>query len=194
MLPEIFEDSTTESLTPFLIIAGILSFFILEKILHWRHCHVPTSADHPHPVAVNNIIGDSFHNFIDGMIIAGSYMVSIPLGIATTIAVILHEIPQEIGDFGLLLHAGLTKKKALFFNYLSALIAIVGVVLTLSIGSSVEGLQKYIIPFTMGGFIYIATADLMPEFKKEANLKKSALQLIALLIGIGIMALLLLLE
>jgi len=171
LLPEIFEESTHKSLTSFLILAGILLFFILEKILNWRHCHIPTSADHPHPVAVNNIIGDSFHNFVDGMIIAGSYMVSIPLGIATTIAVIMREIPQEIGDFGILLHAGLTKK-ALFFNYLSALTAMLGAVVTLSIGSAVEGLQEYIVPFTIGGFIYIATADLIPELKKETNLKK----------------------
>lgn len=194
LLPEAFEEIEDTTTISFIILLGILLFFILEKILHWRHCHTPTSKEHPHPLAVNNIVGDGFHNLVDGMIIAASYMVSIPLGIATTVAVLLHEIPQEIGDFGILIYAGFSKKKALFFNYLSAATAIVGAVLTLIIGSSIERSYEFLIPFTIGGFIYIATADLMPELKKETHLGKSLLQLVALLLGIGIMALLLLLE
>ncbi len=194
LLPEAFEESHNTEVLPFIILLGILFFFILEKILCWRHCHLPTTEDHPHPLGVNNMIGDGFHNLIDGMIIAGSYMVSIPVGIATTIAVLFHEIPQEIGDFGVLLHAGYTKKKALFYNFMTALTAVVGASLTLIIGSSVEKVHEYLIPFTIGGFIYIATADLIPEMKKEVDLKKSWLQLAALVGGIGIMALLLLLE
>lgn len=194
LLPEAIEQAE-EILKPmFLILSGIILFFTLEKILFWRHCHLPTTENHPHPVAINNIIGDGFHNLIDGMIIAGSYMVSIPLGLTTTLAVLLHEIPQEIGDFGILVHAGYSRKKALFFNFLSATIAIIGAGLTLAIGSSFIGLQEYVIPFTIGGFIYIATADLMPELKVETNTGRSILQLIAFIIGVGIMALLLLIE
>ncbi len=194
LLPEAFEESDDTTMIPFYILLGIVLFFVLEKILHWRHCHIPTSEEHPHPLGINNIVGDGFHNFIDGMIIAASYMVSIPLGIATTIAVLLHEIPQEIGDFGILIYAGYTKKKALFFNYLSATLAIIGAVLTLIIGSSLVNAKEYLIAFTVGGFIYIAAADLIPELKKEEDLKKSLMQLVAFLFGIGIMALLLLLE
>ncbi|MBU0963983.1 ZIP family metal transporter [Patescibacteria group bacterium] len=194
LLPEAFAESEITEIIPFIILLGIVFFFFLEKILCWRHCHIPTSDEHPHPLGINNLVGDGFHNLIDGMIIAGAYMVSVPVGIATTVAVLLHEIPQEIGDFGVLLHAGYTKKKAIFFNFLSALAAVVGAVLTLIIGSSVEHAQEYLIPFTIGGFIYIATADLIPELKKETNLGKSLLQLIALLLGIGVMSLLLLLE
>ncbi len=194
LIPEVFEESKNSGILPFIILIGFLLFFVLEKILCWRHCHVPTSENHPHPVAINNLVGDGFHNLIDGMIIAGSYMVSIPLGIATTIAVLLHEIPQEIGDFGILIHAGYTKAKAILFNYLSALLAIVGAVMTLVIGSAVEQAHEFIISFTIGGFIYIAAADLIPEMKKETDLRKSMLQLTSLILGIGVMALLLLLE
>jgi len=194
LLPEAFEESGNATMIPFYILLGIVLFFILEKFLCWRHCHIPTSKEHPHPLGINNIVGDGFHNFVDGMIIAASYMVSIPLGIATTIAVLLHEIPQEIGDFGILIYAGFTKKKALFFNYLSAFTAVIGAVFTIIIGSSIAGIQDFLIPFTIGGFIYIATADLIPELKKEINLGKSVLQLVAFLFGIGIMALLLLFE
>ncbi|MBU0613620.1 ZIP family metal transporter [Patescibacteria group bacterium] len=194
LIPEIFKESEHSEILPFIVLLGFLLFFVLEKILHWRHCHVPTSKDHPHPLAVNNLVGDGFHNLIDGMIIAGSYLVSIPLGIATTIAVLLHEIPQEIGDFGILVHAGYSKKKALIFNFLSALTSIVGAILTLVIGSVLANTQEFLIAFTAGGFIYIAAADLIPEMKKETDFKKSWLQLSALVFGIGVMALLLLLE
>ncbi|MDP2684308.1 MAG: ZIP family metal transporter [bacterium] len=194
LLPEAFERATNEYTTPFLILLGMVLFFILEKYLHWRHCHVPTSENHPHPLAMNNLIGDALHNFIDGMVIAGSYLVSIPLGLATTLAVLLHEIPQEIGDFSILIYAGYSRKKALLFNYLSALLAVVGAVTILLIGTSFTNAQEYIIPLTIGGFLYIAMADIIPELKKEENLKKSIFQVLAFLLGIGLMALLLLLE
>ncbi|MFA6524902.1 MAG: ZIP family metal transporter [Patescibacteria group bacterium] len=194
LIPEVYKDSNNIAMIPFMIILGFLLFFILEKILCWRHCHVPTSENHPHPVAVNNIVGDGFHNLIDGMIIAGSYLVNIPLGIATTVAVILHEIPQEIGDFGILLHAGFSKKKALLFNFLSALTAIAGAVLALLVGSVLENTQEFLVAFTVGGFVYIAAADLIPEMKKETDFRKSWFQLLSLMLGIGIMALMLLIE
>ena len=169
------------------LIVGIIIFFILEKIIRWRHCHIVTSEEHPHPLGVMNLVGDGLHNFIDGMIIAGSFLLNIQLGIATTIAVIAHEIPQEIGDFGVLIHAGFSRVKALFLNFLSAITAILGAVLTLIIGVKLENFTIFIIPLTAGGFIYIATADLIPELKKESHLLKSLGQLASILLGIGIM-------
>lgn len=172
------------------ILAGILGFFVLEKIVHWRHCHKVSCDDHPHHLATMNIVGDAVHNLIDGMVIAGSFMVSVPLGIATTVAVVLHEIPQEIGDFGVLLYAGMKPKKAILYNFLSALFAIVGAVVALLLGSHIEHFTEVIIPITAGGFIYIATADLIPELHKEVKIKKALAQFIMIVIGIGMMALL----
>lgn len=169
------------------ILAGIIIFFILEKIIHWRHCHIQTSENHPHPLGTMNLIGDSLHNFIDGVIIAGSFMVSLPLGIATSIAVIAHEIPQEISDFGVLIHAGYSKKRALALNFLTALLALAGALLTLIIGQKLNNISDLVIPFTAGGFIYIATSDLIPELKKETGLAPSLNQLISILAGIGLM-------
>ncbi len=172
------------------LIIGIIAFFILEKIIHWRHCHVPTCKEHPHHLGKMNLIGDFFHNFFDGIIIAGAFLVNIPLGIATLIAVVAHEIPQEIADFGVLIYAGYSKKKALLLNFLSALSAVLGAALAIVIGSKIEHFGGFIIPFTAGGFIYIATADLIPELKKETAWKKSLVQLLAILFGLLIMFLL----
>jgi len=194
LLPEVFAEAANTEIIPFMILLGIIIFFVMEKILSWRHCHIPTCDEHPHPLGMNNLVGDGLHNFVDGVIIAGSYLVSVPVGIATTIAVVLHEIPQEIGDFGVLIHAGYSRQRALFFNFLSALTAVVGAVVTLAIGAEVEQVVQYLIPITIGGFIYIATADLIPELKKETKLGKSIIQLISLLLGMGAMALLLLME
>jgi len=141
-----------------------------------------------------NLIGDGVHNLIDGMLIGASYTVSIPIGIATTLAVILHEIPQEIGDFGVLLHAGLSIKKAFAFNFLSALTAILGAIISLFAGSHIEGYSSILLPITAGGFIYIAGSDLIPELQYECKLSTSVQQFIAIILGVGIMALLVLLE
>jgi zinc and cadmium transporter len=193
LLPESVENGLGLKISVFILI-GIFAFFVLEKIISWRHCHIPTSEEHPHPVGMMNLIGDGFHNLLDGMIIAGSYLVSLPLGVSTTIAVILHEIPQEIGDFGILVHAGYSIRKALMFNFLSALTAVAGAVLTLSIGLKTESVSTFLVPFTIGSFVYIATADLIPELKKEVALKKSMLQLLFILLGAAVMGVLLLLD
>ncbi|HZX45467.1 MAG TPA: ZIP family metal transporter [Candidatus Nanoarchaeia archaeon] len=195
ILPEVIEEYGFGLKVSLSILLGIVLFFILEKFIHWRHCHAPVGKSHPHPLAFMNIIGDGIHNFIDGMLIAGSYLASFPLGITTTIAVILHEIPQEFGDFGVLLHAGMTKAKALFFNLLSATAAILGAVLTLIIGSSFTNLTEFILPITAGGFIYIAGTDLIPELHKKCEpASENVYQLIAFILGIGAMVLLLLFE
>jgi zinc and cadmium transporter len=171
----------------FMLIAGMLVFFVLEKFIHWRHCHISTSANHPHPVGLMNLVGDALHNMIDGVIIAGSFIVSAPLGLATTIAVIAHEIPQEIGDFGVLIHAGYSKQRAIYLNFIISLAALAGAIGTLIIGARIDHLIDFVAPFTAGGFIYIATADLIPELRKETGIRQSMTQLIFLLLGIAIM-------
>ncbi len=171
-------------------LAGILAFFILEKFIFWRHCHVLTSKNHPHPVVFMNLIGDGFHNLLDGVMIAAAFMTNFSLGLATTTAVLIHEVPQEIGDFSVLIYGGLPKKKALFLNFASALAAVLGTLLTLILGSSLVNLVPLVLPFTAGGFIYIAGSDLIPELHKETQVSKSWLQLLGLLLGIGLMLLL----
>lgn len=189
LLPEMVEKQGLSLGNSFNILLGILIFFVLEKIIYWRHCHIPTSRDHPHQLGVMNLIGDGLHNFTDGIIISAAFMTSTSLGIATTVAVIFHEIPQEIGDFSVLIYAGFSRAKALLFNFVSALLAFLGVILTLLIGSYFHQLVDFLIFLTIGGFIYIASSDLIPELKKEQGLLKSFFQLISLSAGILIMGL-----
>jgi zinc and cadmium transporter len=175
-------------------ILGILSFFVIEKFIHWRHCHIPTSDDHPHAFAYMNLVGDAIHNFIDGLVIGASYLVNIPLGISTTLAVIFHEIPQEIGDFWVLVYGGFKKTKALLLNFLTATTAILGAIVGLLVGAKSGSFITFILPFTAGGFIYIAGSDLIPELNKECELSRSLLQLLGLVLGIAVMTLLLFVE
>jgi len=192
LLPEAVEKNGFSAAVSLSLIAGILAFFVLEKIICWRHCHIETSREHPHPFAWMNLIGDGFHNLIDGMVIAGSYLVSPSVGLATTIAVILHEIPQEIGDYGVLIHGGFSRVKALFLNFLAQLSAVLGALLILGLNLKAESLTVFLIPFTAGGFIYIAGSDLIPEMHKEVGTAGSIAQLIALVLGIALMLVLLL--
>jgi zinc and cadmium transporter len=194
LLPESFKKLGWGLATSLYVVSGILVFFVLEKFIRWRHCHISVSESHLHPVVTMNLVGDGVHNLIDGMIIGASYSVSIPIGITTTVAVILHEIPQEIGDFGILLHGGLSVKKALAFNFLSALTAVLGAILSLSIGPEVKGYSTAMLPITAGGFIYIAGSDLIPELQCECDASISAMQFVSMVMGIGIMALLVLAE
>jgi zinc and cadmium transporter len=193
LIPEALEQ-TNITLVSIYVLTGILFSFIIEKFVQWRHCHVPTSKRHPHPVAYMNIVGDVVHNLIDGMIIAGSYLVSIPLGIATTIAVIFHEIPQEIGDFGVLIYGGFNRNKALMVNFLTALSSFIGVFLTLILSKYIGNISLFLVPFAAGNFIYIAGSDLIPELHKETDFRKSAIQLFSIVLGIAVMLSLLLLE
>lgn len=194
LIPELIEEDLFNLQTSFLILGGILLFFIIEKIVHWQHCHVPQNGGHEHPFVITNLIGDGVHNFLDGIIIGASYLVNIPLGIATTVAVIFHEIPQEIGDFGILLHGGFSKTKALLFNFLSALTAVAGGLIAVLASGIIPSLTNYLIPITIGGFIYVAGSDLIPELHKNFTTKKSIIQILALVAGIAVMAALLLLE
>jgi len=195
LIPKAMGEVGGQTTAAILIITGILSSFVVERFLQWRHCHVPTSEEHPHSFAYMNLFGDAIHNLIDGIIVGGSYIVSIPIGISTTIAVIFHEIPQELGDFSVLVYGGFQKRKALMFNFLTALTAIVGAVIALVVGSTIEGFVPLLIPFAAGNFIYIAGSDLIPELRKDSpDLKKSALQLTSLILGVIPMLLLLIFE
>ncbi len=194
LLPESFERFGNKLQASVLVLAGIFAFFVLEKLLLWRHQHVLES-DHPiHPVGYMNLLADGAHNFIDGVIIGASYDVSLHIGIATTLAVVFHEIPHELGNFFVLLYAGFTKKKALFFNFVSALFAILGTVMSLSIGSRVAEFSSIMLPLAAGGFIYIAGSDLVPELNKESTLGKSVVQMLAIGVGVGLMFVLVMLE
>jgi len=171
------------------IIVGIVMFFVLEKFIHWRHCHVEVD-DRLHPVVAMNLIGDTVHNFIDGLLIGASYLVDVHLGFATTVAIIFHEIPQEFGDFGVFIHGGCTPRRALTYNFLSALSAVVGAIIALIIGANVHGFSEVLVPIAAGGFIYIAGSDLIPELKHNVRIRESALQLMAIVAGLAIMLLL----
>lgn len=194
LIPEIAEsDHGFDLVASYSLLAGLLGFFVLEKVLHWHHAHFPHHEEVVHPVAVSNLIGDGLHNLLDGAIIAGAFVASPQLGIATAIAVALHEIPQELGDFSILLHAGMKPRRALALNLLSGLLAVVGAVLVLSIASAAD-LERLLLPFSAGAFIYIASTDLIPELHKEPEPVKSLLQVLSLLAGVATMAALLLLE
>jgi zinc and cadmium transporter len=193
LLPEISKNGFGIS-SAFYILSGIIAFFILEKVVRWHHCHNTSGNCHEHShLATMNLVGDGFHNLIDGMIIAGSYLAGMQIGIATTIAVILHEIPQEIGDFAILLHSGMKKGRALFLNFMSALAAVIGAAAVLMLQNFTNTLS-FIIPFTAGGFLYIAVADLIPELHKKNTIKSAIMQLITIIIGIAIMYALTLIE
>jgi zinc and cadmium transporter len=195
LVPEAIEENGTGTSVFVLIIFGILFSFAMERFLQWRHCHIPTSAEHPHSFAYMNLFGDAVHNLIDGLIIAGSYLVSTPIGIATTLAVIFHEIPQEMGDFGVLVYGGFNKRKAIWLNFLTALTAIAGALAALILSSVLVNFTPLLIPFAAGNFIYIAGSDLIPELRKDTpEPKKAAMQMISIVLGVIIMVLLLLLE
>jgi len=184
LLPESVE--LREGLDVFLfVLIGFALFFLIEKVLHWRHCH--KGECQVHTFTYMNLIGDSIHNFIDGLIMATSFVISIPLGMTTTMAIALHEIPQEIGDFGVLIYGGFTKKKALVLNFLTALTAVLGGLIGFFISNMVENVKLFILPFAAGGFLYIAASDLIPEIRKETSLKKSMIYFGIFILGIFIM-------
>jgi len=194
LLPEALGNSANKVGTAAYVLVGIFAFFILEKFLLWRHEHLLREEEPEHHVGMMNLVADGLHNLIDGMLIGASYLVDIRIGLATTLAVVLHELPQEIGDFGILLHAGFSRRRALLFNFLCASLAIMGAVVALLIGAKAAAFSDFMLPITAGGFIYIAGSDLVPELHKESDLTKSLLQFLALSVGVGLMLLLLLLD
>ncbi len=202
LLPEAVEREGFTLQVSLLLLGGVLVFFILEKIVHWHHCHIHaaipedikkhkrehhTAADDHSHLVVLNLLGDGIHNFMDGLIIAGTYLISVPAGLAATVAVILHEVPQEIADFGVLLYSGVSKKKALIYNYLSGAVAFAGAAVGLYFGGKSELFLEIILPFAAGGFVYIAGSNLIPELHKECGFKDSSWHIGALITGILVM-------
>jgi zinc and cadmium transporter len=203
ILPEVLANTgATAGVVTFL---GIISFFVLEKFLHWRHSHGDDDNEREgvdtftgdrgrKHLGVLIFVADGLHNLLDGLIIAASFFVSDSLGLATTLAVVLHEIPQEIGDFALLIHAGWDRFRALVFNFLSALLAFLGILLFYLIGERVNDFTNLALAFAGGGFIYIAGVDLLPEMHHTKDIKKSIAQFVAFLSGAALMYVLLFLE
>lgn len=171
-----------------IILTGILFSFIVEKFIHWRHCHViDDHHHHHHPAGILSLVGESLHNCLDGIIIAAAYLTSPAVGIATTLAVVFHEIPHEIGNYAILLHSGYTKKKALFLNALAASLSIVGALAVLAVHHSLENIVQYALPFAAGNLLYIAGSDLIPELHKHTRIREGILQLLGMVAGMGLM-------
>ena len=176
------------------ILTGFILFFFLERFVYWYHGHghkedievkcEVRSAEEAKELALLNLLGDAVHNFIDGMIITASLMISLPVGFATTVAVFFHELPQEIGDFGILIYGGLKATRALILNFLSALTAMVGVFFAYTFSMSLECFNVFLVSFACGGFIYLAASEIIPELQRERSFKKSALQFLLFLLGV----------
>jgi zinc and cadmium transporter len=184
LIPEAVEKSQGTDIFLFVLV-GFILFFVIEKVLHWRHCH--KGKCDVHTFHYMNLVGDTIHNFIDGLILAASFVTSVELGLTTTIAIAAHEIPQEIGDFGVLIYGGFKKKKAIILNFIVALSIVIGGLIGYFISKSVGSAVTFLLPFAAGGFIYIAATDLIPEIKKELDFKKYMATLIVFIIGILIM-------
>jgi len=186
LLPESF-NKKCDYLLPFgIVILGFTLFFIMEKFLLWRHCH--KGKCDIHTFTYMNLIGDGIHNLIDGIVIGTSFVVDLKTGIAVTLAIIFHEIPQELGDFGVLIYGGMKKAKALFFNFLSATTAIIGTILGYFLAMHTQNFIQVLMPFAAGGFIYIAASDLIPELHRQTDTGKSLVAIFLFLAGIIFMA------
>lgn len=185
LMPEAIEELGI--ILPFeLALASFIGFFILERFLHWRHCH---HKDHmtKHTTGTMNLIADGIHNFLDGVLIAASFASGAGLGVVATLAIALHEIPQEIGDFGVLIHSGYTRRKAILFNLLISLTCILGGILGFLASHVMTEFAHILIPIAAGGFIYISAADLIPELNRETSTKRTLSLVTTFLIGITIM-------
>jgi len=170
------------------VLGGLLLFFILEKLILWHHCHRPECEVHSQ-AGLLILIGDALHNLVDGAVIAATFMTSPLLGISTALAVMAHEVPQEIGDFAILLASGYSRRKALVYNLISGSTAVVGALLVYAVGAKGLTFAPYIMAVSAASFIYIAIADLIPEMHKQRELKASLIQLVLILSGVATIAL-----
>ena len=184
LIPESLEKSSTDSVFMF-VAFGFVFFFIMERYFYWRHCHTVECSVHVFKYL--NLLGDGIHNFIDGMVIAVAFVTSFELGVITTVVILAHEIPQELGDYGVLIYGGFSKSKALLYNFLIALTAVVGAVSGYLLSGLVNNISAFLLPFTSGGFIYIAATDLVPELHKEKNSRKANLSLVVFILGLVFM-------
>ena len=195
LLPELSEKGFSLEIS-LAILSGVVVFFILEKVVHWHHCHHVHHKKEYITFTYMSLAGDLLHNAIDGIILAGAFVASPVIGFSTAIAILLHEIPQEIADFGVLLKGGFSKKKALAFNFITALSAFIGAIIALILGNTIEGVTPLLLAFAAGSFLYIAGTDLLPQLhdQKSFSTKKALMQLVFLVLGMAIMASLLLIE
>ncbi|QCJ45921.1 ZIP family metal transporter [Haloprofundus sp. MHR1] len=187
LLPRaVAETESADTLPLFLtVIGGFCLFYVLEQFLRWHHHHATT---HEHePVSYLVLVSDTLHNFIDGLVIAGAFLVSVPLGLVTTLAIAFHEVPQEIGDFGVLVYGGFDRRRALVLNYLTQSTVILGGVVGFYLDNVFADLSTFLLPFAAGNFIYIASSDLIPEIKREDDTLRSVLYFLVFLVGIVLM-------
>ncbi len=186
LLPEAME-KIQEPINAFIFtLFGFTLFFVLEQFICWHHCHKVPSKHTIKPVSYLILFSDAVHNFIDGLVIAGSFLVSISLGIITSFAIAMHEIPQEIGDFGVLVYGGFSRKKALIVNFISALTAILGGIFGFYLSAYMQNISAFLLPFAAGNFIYISAADLLPEIKHKVT-ASSILHFLIFISGIILM-------
>jgi zinc and cadmium transporter len=188
ILPEAMEYIKEPTLLFLYVIVGFMIFFVLEKYLYWHHCH--NTKCEIHMFTYLNIIGDVIHNFSDGLIMGAMFAIDIKLGIAATLAIIFHEIPHELGNFMVLVYGGFTKFKALFFNFLSSLVAVVGTICGYYFANQITGFSAVLLPIAAGGFLYIAACDIVPELHKETAFKRSIVIMTSFIVGIYLMYLL----
>ena len=181
MIPEAIEVAGPNIWIFVWVIIGFSLFFLLEQFIHWHHCH-RTISEHKHPVTYLILIADAIHNFIGGLAIGGAFMVDIRLGLVTSFVAASHEIPQELGDFGILIHGGWEKKKALLFNFISALTMVLGGLVVYFASFKIN--IVYLLPFAAGNFIYIASSDLIPEIKHRDNIKENLLHFLSFTVGV----------
>ncbi|MDO8583329.1 MAG: ZIP family metal transporter [bacterium] len=190
LLPEAVHEGEKTGIDVFpWVLVGILLFFLIERFIHWFHHHEEFHEDEKELKATLPliIVGDTMHNFIDGVVIAATFMVSVPLGIATSLSVFAHELPQEIGDFGLMLHKGLKPKRIILVNILSAAVSFLGAIITYSLGNILEGYIPMLLAVTAGFFIYIAASDLIPEIHHEKRKGFAFIESVLLILGVIIM-------
>lgn len=186
LIPRTVAAAGDDLLFPFLyLIVGFCLFFVLESFISWHHHH---STTHEHePVTYLVLISDAVHNFIDGLVIAGSFLSGASVGVVTAIAIGLHEIPQEIGDYGILVYGGFDRRRALALNYLTQATVILGGVVGFYLTDLFQSAPVFLLPFAAGSFIYIASSDLIPEIKETDDVYRSFLYFVVFLAGIGVM-------
>ena len=192
LLPEAMELGEASGTAPLyvfgILLIGFCSFFLLERVLRWRHCHEGGKCD-AHAFSYLSLAGDALHNFIDGLVIAAAFLADFNLGIVTTLVIASHEIPQELGDFAVLIYGGFSRQKALLYNLLTALTAVLGALAGFFLSSQLAGFSLALLPFTAGGFVYIASSDLIPEIHKHQDQRRSYGSFALFLLGLGFMLL-----
>jgi len=167
-----------------LILAGFAVFFGLEQFLHWHHCK-RAETDCKKPLTYLILIGDGLHNFLGGLAVASTFLIDIQLGVVTWFAAAAHEVPQELGDFGVLVHGGWEKREALFYNVMSALTFLVGGIIAYFASFRLD--VSFLVPFAAGNFLYIGASDLVPEIKEHCNLGANIVHFVAFCVGAGFM-------